>query len=75
MILPIRDDDELPWPADPEREAATLTDLRAEFSGMHITADFFGTGRAWVAQGNNGHPWLVMSDDLARFRAALRDGE
>ena len=72
MMMPIRDDD-LPWPADPEREAAALTGLRAEFPSMHITIDFYGHTRAWVAHGQNGHPWLVMSNDLSRFRAAVRD--
>ncbi len=67
-------DEELPWPADPDREAATLTRLRAEFPGLHITSDFYGHFRAWVARGENGHPWLVMSTDLGRFRRALRLG-
>ena len=28
-------------------------------------------GRLWFARGHDGHPWLVMSDDLARFTVAL----
>jgi hypothetical protein len=72
MMMTLRDDD-LPWPADPDREAATLVSLQAEFPAFTITNSFYGHTRAWVAQGHNGHPWLVMSNDLRRFRAALRD--
>jgi hypothetical protein len=70
MTMP--DSDPLPWPADPQREAAALTGLRAEFPGMDIASSYYGTGRAWLARGENGRPWLVMSDDLARFRAMLQ---
>jgi hypothetical protein len=39
---------------------------------MTITTDFYGHTRVWVARGEDGrHPWLVLSSDLARFRAAL----
>ena len=61
-----------PGPADPEREAAALDGLCAEFPGMDITASYYGIGRAWLARGEKGQPWLVMSDDLARFRAMLQ---
>lgn len=71
MMTQIRDDD-LPWPADPQREAAALTALRAEFPTVCITTSYYGTGRAWLARGPNGRPWLVISDDLSWFRAALR---
>jgi len=76
IMKAIQDEDEgLPWPADPDREATTLTGLRAEFPGLHITSDFYGHFRAWVARGENGHPWLVMSTDLGRFRRALRPAD
>lgn len=39
---------------------------------MNIASSYHGTGRAWLARGENGRPWLVMSDDLARFRAMLQ---
>jgi len=39
---------------------------------MDIASSYYGTGRAWLARGENGRPWLVMSDDLARFRAMLQ---
>jgi hypothetical protein len=71
-MMTMRDSDPLPWPADPQREAAALTGLRAEFPGMDIASSYYGTGRAWLARGANGRPWLVMSDDLARFRAMLQ---
>jgi hypothetical protein len=71
-MMTMRDDHQLPWPADPQREAAALVGLRAEFPGMDITASYYGIGRAWLARGANGRPWLVMSDDLARFRAMLQ---
>lgn len=73
MTMPIPDDDQPPWPADPSREAAALTSLRAEFPAMRITTSYYGTGRAWLARGPNGNnPWLVISDNPARFRAMLR---
>lgn len=72
VTMTIRDKDQLPWPADPQREAGTLTGLRAEFPDMRITTSYYGTGRAWVARGKTGRPWLVLSDDLAWFRAKLR---
>lgn len=28
-------------------------------------------GRAWFARGINGHPWLIASSDLDRFKAAI----
>lgn len=71
--MTMQDEDHLPWPADPRREAATLTGLRAEFPDMRITTSYYGTGRAWVARGKNGRPWLVLSDNLTWFRTALRD--
>lgn len=50
----------------------TLRELRSEFPDLHISTDFYGRYRAWVARGQHGHPWLVMSTDTERFRAALR---
>jgi hypothetical protein len=72
MTMPIPDQDQPPWPVDPQREAAALIALRAEFPTLRITTSYYGTGRAWLARGPNGRPWLVISDDLAWFRAALR---
>lgn len=71
MTMQTRDDD-LPWPADPQREAAVLGTLRAEFPALAITAHYLGHTRAWEARGQGGRPWLVMSDNLGWFRAALR---
>jgi hypothetical protein len=71
--MTMTDHDQLPWPVDPQREAATLDSLRAEFPAMRITSSYYGTGRAWLARGANGRPWLVISDDLVWFRARLRD--
>ena len=71
-MITMPDSDPLPWPAGPQREAVALSGLRAEFPGMDIASSYYGTGRAWLARGANGRPWLVMSDDLARFRAMLQ---
>ena len=71
MMMQIRDDD-LPWPADPQREAATLDSLRAEFPALRITTSYYGTGRAWLGRGIDGHPWLGVSGNLARFGAMMR---
>ena len=60
---------------DSERDDVTLRELRAEFPELHISTDFYGRFRAWVARGQNGHPWLVMSTDADRFRRALRPGD
>lgn len=55
-----------------EQDDVTLRELRAEFPDLHISTDFYGRFRAWVARGQNGQPWLVMSTDTERFRRALR---
>lgn len=49
-----------------------LGTLRAEFPALAITAHYLGHTRAWEARGQGGRPWLVMSDNLGWFRAALR---
>jgi hypothetical protein len=37
-----------------------------------ITTSYCCPTRVWVARGGDGHrPWLVLSSDLGRFRAAL----
>ena len=62
----------IPASSDPaEGDAATLAGLRAEFPCLHIGTEFYGRARVWVARGDDGHPWLVASDDLHRFRSAL----
>ncbi len=55
---------------DPQHEAP-LRELRDAYPHLRIGTEFYGTARVWVARGANGHPWLVASDDLARFRSAL----
>jgi hypothetical protein len=54
------------------QDAATLLELRAEYPHMRIGTEIYGRARVWVARGGDGHPWLVASDDLTRFRNALR---
>ncbi len=55
-----------------EQPALTLRRLQADYPQMTITTDFYGHTRVWVARGEDGqHPWLVLSSDLARFKAAL----
>ncbi|HVD02709.1 MAG TPA: hypothetical protein VNF75_01000 [Candidatus Dormibacteraeota bacterium] len=29
--------------------------------------------RIWMARGKNGHPWLMATDSLARFRAMISE--
>ena len=53
------------------QDDVTLRELRAEFPDLHINAGFCGPYRAWVARGRSGHPWLVLSTDIERFRVAL----
>lgn len=52
-------------------DALTLAQLRGEYPSLHISVDFYGRTKAWVARGLDGHPWVVLSSDLDRFRAAL----
>jgi len=61
-----------PGDAGQSRDAATLFELRAEYPHLQIGTEFYGRARVWVARGEDGHPWLVVSDDLTRFRDALR---
>ncbi|HUZ39289.1 MAG TPA: hypothetical protein VMV17_23445 [Streptosporangiaceae bacterium] len=53
------------------RDAVTLTRLRAEHPHLAISIEHYGGARAWVARGREGSPWVIISDDLDRFRAAL----
>jgi hypothetical protein len=51
---------------------AALRNLEAACPHYYIWTDRSLLGcRIWFAQGRDGHPWLVMSDDFSRFRAAL----
>jgi hypothetical protein len=54
------------------QDAATLLELQAEYPHLRISTEIYGRARVWVARGQGGHPWLVASDDLNRFRDALR---
>ncbi len=55
-----------------ERDAITLINhLRAAHPHLELWTGSRGTGRTWFARGKDGHPWLIASDDLDRFRAAL----
>jgi hypothetical protein len=63
--------DEYPHVIRQQREAATLRKLCSEYPHLRIDTELFCGDRVWVARGENGHPWLVASDDLARFRQAL----
>jgi hypothetical protein len=58
-----RDDTEL---------AATIERLRREHEHLEISAEVLIERRVFVAKGRDGgHPWLVLSSDLARFEWAL----
>ncbi len=51
--------------------AAVLRELRDAYPELRIWTEIVGhQGLHWVAKGNP-RPWLVMSDDLGRFTAAL----
>lgn len=52
--------------------AATVERLRREHEHLEITAEVLIERRVFVAKGRDGgHPWLVLSSDLARFERAL----
>ncbi len=52
--------------------AAALRQLQADYPHMEFWTGVMGEdGRAWYGRGREGSPWLVMSDDLDRFRAAV----
>ena len=52
----------------------TLHELRAEFPHLHISSEIYGHHmRVWVARAPGGHPWLVASDDLDRFRHTVQE--
>jgi hypothetical protein len=61
-----------PGDGDQSQDAATLLELQAEYPHLRIGTEIYGRARVWVARGEDGHPWLVASDDLNRFRNALR---
>jgi hypothetical protein len=52
-------------------DAETLRELQAEYPQLVITTELYWGVRVWVARGGDGHPWLVLSSNLDRFRAAL----
>ena len=55
-----------------DQPSLTLRRLQADYPQMMITAEVCGSTKVWVARGGDGHhPWLVLSSDLGRFRAAL----
>jgi hypothetical protein len=52
---------------------ATIERLRHEHEHLEISAEVLIERRVFVAKGRDGgHPWLVLSSDLARFERALR---
>ncbi len=52
--------------------AATIERLRREHGHLEISAEVLIERRVFVARGRDGgHPWLVLSSDLARFERAL----
>lgn len=52
--------------------AATIERLRREHEHLDISAEVLIERRVFVAKGRDGgHPWLVLSSDLARFERAL----
>jgi hypothetical protein len=51
---------------------AALRALEQQYPHLQFWTDQLPPeARLWFARGSNGHPWLVMSDDLSRFTAAL----
>jgi hypothetical protein len=58
--------------ADDTELAATVDRLRREHEHLEISAEVLIERRVFVARGRaGGHPWLVLSSDLARFERAL----
>jgi hypothetical protein len=52
--------------------AETIERLRREHEHLDISAEVLIERRVFVAKGRDGgHPWLVLSSDLARFERAL----
>jgi hypothetical protein len=52
--------------------AATIDRLRREHEHLEISAEVLIERRVFVAKGRDGgHPWLILSSDLARFERAL----
>jgi hypothetical protein len=52
--------------------AVTIERLRREHEHLDISAEVLIERRVFVAKGRDGgHPWLVLSSDLARFERAL----
>jgi hypothetical protein len=62
-------------PPDDTELAATIGRLRREHEHFEISAEILIERRVFVAKGRDGgHPWLVLSTDLARFERALATG-
>lgn len=58
--------------ADETELAATIERLRREHEHLEISAEVLIERRVFVAKGRDGgHPWLVLSSDLARFERFL----
>jgi hypothetical protein len=58
--------------ADDTELAATVGRLRREHEHLEISAEVLMERRVFVARGRDGgHPWLILSSDLARFERAL----
>jgi hypothetical protein len=58
--------------ADDTELAATVDRLRREHEHLEISAEVLIERRVFVARGRDGgHPWLILSSDLARFERAL----
>ena len=58
--------------ADDTELAATVERLRREHEHLEISAEVLIERRVFVAKGRDGgHPWLVLSSDLAPFERAL----
>lgn len=58
--------------SDDAELVATIERLRREHEHLEISAEVLIERRVFVAKGRDGgHPWLVLSSDLARFERAL----
>jgi hypothetical protein len=59
-------------PDDDSSVLAALRELRSSHPSLRITRELMDeSSRVWVARGSHGDPYLVLSDDLDRFRRAL----
>lgn len=52
----------------------TIRELSSDSRVSEVWTEISLNGhRIWMARGSNGHPWLLASDSLARFRVMISE--